>query len=337
MWPRLEGHATIRSIPEDFIVEEQLGFETDGEGEHLLIHIRKKSLNTDQVARGLARHAGIARKQVSFAGMKDRNAVTSQYFSVHLPGIKPEDEPDWTALQSDQLEVLSSHRHKRKLRRGALKANRFKLRLRDLDIEPAVIDTRLNLIMKRGVPNYFMGQRFGRQCNNLVQAEKMLIDGQRIRDRHLRGVYLSAARSWLFNQVLSARIDANCWDTGLAGDCMLLDHSRSCFHVDAIDEDLSRRLMAGSVHPTGPLWGRGDSMVSSTASEFELGALAEWQTWMAGLEKLGLESARRRLRVIVRDLQWDRPEKEVLDLRFTLPPGCYATAVLRELVACRPG
>jgi tRNA pseudouridine13 synthase len=331
VWPRLEAQATIRSVPEDFIVDEQLGFDADGEGEHVLLHIRKKGMNTDWVARSLARTAGIARKSVSFAGMKDRNAVTSQYFSVHLPGVKTEDEPDWTSLQSDQLEVLSARRHKRKLRRGALKANRFRLRLRGIEIDQAVVDERLNLIRNRGVPNYFMGQRFGHQCNNLVRAEKMLLDGQRIRDRHLRGIYLSAARSWLFNLVLSARIDANSWDAGIDGDSMMLDHSHSCFHVDSIDEELSQRLVTGEIHPTGPLWGRGDSMLSSAASGFELDALADWQSWMTGLEKMRMDMSRRRLRVNIHDLEWDWLENNVLGLSFSLPPGSYATAVLREL------
>jgi tRNA pseudouridine13 synthase len=159
----------------------------------------------------------------------------------------------------------------------------------------------------------------------------MLLDGQRIRDRHLRGIYLSAARSWLFNRVLSARIDANSWDTGIDGDSMMLDHSHSCFPVDSIDEELSQRLATGEIHPTGPLWGQGDSMLSSTASGFELDALVDWQSWMTGLEKMRMDMARRRLRVNVRDLEWDWPENDVLKLSFSLPPGSYATAVLREL------
>jgi len=331
VWPRLDDQATIRSTPDDFIVDEQLGFAPDGEGEHVLLHIRKKGLNTDRVAREIARHAEIARKSVSFAGMKDRNAITSQHFSVHLPGVRPEDEPNWSALQNDQLEVISAHRHKRKLRRGALSGNRFQLRLRDLDADHTLIEERLSLIMNRGVPNYFMSQRFGHQCNNLVRAEKILIDGQRIRDRHMRGVYLSAARSWLFNQVLSARIDENCWDRGVGGDSLMLDHSRSCFKADSIDEDLTHRLAAGEIHPTGPLWGQGESMVSSTASELELKALADWNPWMTGLEQLRMDMARRRLRVNVNDLEWDWPENDVLELYFSLPPGSYATAVLREI------
>jgi tRNA pseudouridine13 synthase len=330
-WPRLDVSATIRSRPEDFIVDEQLGFTPDGEGEHVLLHVRKRNLNTDQVARMLARHAGLPRKVVSYAGMKDRNALTSQYFSIHMPGVRPVDEPDWTALENEQLAVLAATRHSRKLRRGALTGNRFQLRLCGIESQHEILQERLTLIAANGVPNYFMAQRFGHAGNNLARGEAMLLGAQRVRDRHLRGLYLSATRSWLFNQVLSARVDAHNWNQALEGDSMMLDHSRACFSAAHIDEDILRRLASGEIHPTGPLWGRGQSMVSGAALETERAALSEWQAWMAGLEKAAIDMARRRLRMNVAEIAWSWPEDDVLQLSFELAPGCYATAMLREL------
>ena len=332
-WPSLQARAGIRTRPEDFVVDEQLGFEPDGTGEHVLLHVRKRGLNTDHVARMLARHAGVAKKSIGYAGLKDRNAVTSQYFSVHLPGNATGDEPDWQVLNDGQLEILSVARHGRKLRTGALTGNRFQLRLTDVQGDRTTLDERLQLIRDKGVPNYFMTQRFGHNGQNLVKAERMLLEGQRVRDRHLRGLYLSAARSWLFNRVVSARIEAGCWDRALPGDSMMLDHSRACFLVEEVDDPLSERLSASEIHPTGPLWGRGRERVAKAALELERRVLADWQPWCEGLEKAGVEMARRRVRVRVEDLAWYWSAEDQLELSFFLAPGCYATAVVRELCA----
>ena len=330
-WPPIDASARIRSVPEDFIVDEQLGFVADGEGEHVLLHIRKRNLNTDQVARMLARLAGIPVKRVGYAGLKDRNAVTSQYFTIHLPGVRSADEPDWCSLQDDRLEILSVTRHGRKLRRGALTGNRFRLRLRAVQGDRETLETRLHLIHDRGVPNYFMTQRFGHAGQNLVRAERMLLEGQRVRERHLRSLYLSAARSWLFNLVLSARIDAGCWDKALPGDSMMLDHSRACFLAGAIDDELTGRLETGEIHPTGPLWGRGRPMLDGEALAFEQSVLDDWLAWRHGLERAGVDMARRRLRVRTETLSWSWPCDDELELTFSLGPGSYATAVIREL------
>jgi tRNA pseudouridine13 synthase len=332
-WPRLDARATARSEPEDFIVEERLGFDPAGQGEHVLLHVCKRGLNTDQVARALARHADVKRVSIGFAGLKDRHAVTSQYFSVHLPGISEQAEPDWTALNSTQLKVLSATRHTRKLRRGGLIGNAFRLCLREVQGDPDVITERLQCVSESGVPNYFMDQRFGHQCNNLARADEMLLQGKRIRDRHMRGIYLSSARSWLFNLVLSARIDADNWNSALEGDSYMLDQSRSCFQVDNIDETLQTRLARLEVHPTGPLWGRGRSLVDGRTAILEEQALAEWEGWKSGLEMVGLDMARRRLRMRVAGLEWTWPDSDRLELSFSLQPGSYATAVLRELIS----
>jgi len=221
-WPRVLGQpdarGLIRSCPEDFRVDEELGFEADGEGEHLLIHLRKRNRNTDQVARQLARHAGVRARDVSYCGLKDRVAVTTQWFSIWLPG-KP--DPDWSSLEDDDVKILSQTRHRKKLPRGALRANRFTLVLRELEGDREALEKRLVRVLEQGVPNYFGEQRFGRGGSNLQAAQSMFA-GHRVKDRHLRGLYLSAARSFLFNEVLAARIAEGNWNQVLAGEALML-------------------------------------------------------------------------------------------------------------------
>lgn len=333
-WSRTNARAVIRTIPEDFIVEEKLGFQPDGHGEHVFLYIRKRNMNTEYVARILARHAGTRTVSVGYAGLKDRFACTSQYFTVHLPGAR-DDSPDWTELEGDQLKILSVSRHSRKLRRGGLAENLFRLRLREVQGNRDDLSDRLQTINAAGVPNYFMEQRFGHECNNLVQAERLLLQGKRIKDRHKRGLYLSAARSWLFNLVLSRRVEMNNWDTGLNGDSFMLDGSRSCFLVDVVDNDIEARLVNQEIHPAGPLWGGGRNLATATALQLEEEALKEWEHWKAGLEQSGVEMGRRRLRSHVRGLEWSWHDANTLDVSFSLAPGSYATAVLRELCDIR--
>ncbi len=163
-----EATGLIRVNPEDFQVDEILGFELSGEGEHVCLHIRKRNSNTAFVAKQIARLADVKNMDVSYAGLKDRNAVTTQWFSVYLSN---KTEPDWQQLNTDEVEVLEVVRHNRKLRRGALKGNRFKICVRELQGDHESLEQRLQTIRGKGVPNYFGEQRFGR--DNLEQATAM--------------------------------------------------------------------------------------------------------------------------------------------------------------------
>ena len=321
----------LRSRPEDFVVDELALVEPSGEGEHVLLHIRKRDTNTDWLARQLARFAGVRPVDVGYAGLKDRRAVTSQWFSVRLAGRA---EPDWAALDLPEVAVLSHARHGRKLQRGALRGNRFTLTVRELTGEREAIDARLRAIAERGVPNYFGEQRFGRGGANLDAAAAMLVEGRRVRDRHRRGLYLSAARAWLFNQTLAARVTAGTWDTAVSGDVMILDGRRSHFRLDEADEAIAARLAAFDIHPSGPLWGAGERPVEAEALAVEDAVLAGWEPWCEGLAKAGLKQERRALRLRVQDLTWTSPEPDTLQLSFALTAGAYATAVLREIVRC---
>lgn len=331
-WARAHGSLTtrarIRVQPEDFRVEEVLGFEADGAGPHVMLKVEKRGSNTHWVAGQLARHAGVPSRELGYAGLKDRHAITVQHFTVNIDR-KP--EPDWSAVGGDSFKVLGTARHRRKLKPGVLKGNRFRLVLRDLSESAVSLVPKLEVISKRGVPNYFGSQRFGRDGANISKAAAML-GGKRIHDRRLMSLLLSTARSLIFNAVLSRRVQAGNWDSLLDGDVLMLDGSRSVFRSETGDTDLPTRIIAQDVHPTGPLWGRGESMAGGAVRALEEAAALEYPVLADGLISVGLEAARRSLRLPVRDFSWLAPDDRTLILEFYLPAGAYATAVLRELV-----
>ena len=195
----------IRSEPEDFFVAEEPGFDLDGEGEHHYLHIEKRGQNTAWVAERLASFARVRAMDVSYSGRKDRHAVTHQWFSVWLPG-RP--APAWETLSIPGVRIMETSRHSRKLRRGSHAANRFSVRLRDMT-SAADIDTRLSMIRDAGFPNYFGEQRFGRDGGNLARADALLRGD--VRPDRKKDIYLSAARSHLFNLELAGRVADGSW------------------------------------------------------------------------------------------------------------------------------
>ena len=320
--------ANIRTTPEDFFVEEIPSFEPTGEGEHFLLTLEKRGLNTAAVAKQLAGWAGLPEMAIGYAGMKDRHAVTRQRFSVHLPRRVA---PDVATLESGQLHVIEHAWHNRKLPRGALAGNRFVLVLREVQGERQAIDARLALIAARGLPNWFGEQRFGREGGNVAAALSMF-EGRRVR-RDQRSILLSAARSALFNQVLAARVQDGSWDAALEGEVWVLSGSRSVFGPEPWSEALAGRLAAFDIHPSGPLWGAGELRSAGECATQELSALYDTQAiaLRAGLEKAELKQERRALRLLAEDLQWEWLDDATLRLAFSLPPGSYATALLQEL------
>lgn len=320
--------ASMRSVPEDFQVDELPAFEASGEGEHLLLDIRKRGANTVAVARQLAQWAGVPEMGVSYAGQKDRHAVTTQRFSVHLPRRVA---PDLALLESDEVHVLASTWHNRKLQRGALAGNRFTLVLRGVQGARDAIEQRLQAIATRGLPNWFGEQRFGRDGGN-VRAALAMFGGRRVR-KDQRSMLLSAARSALFNRVLAARVEQGNWDAALDGEVWMLDGSRSVFGPEPMSEALAERLARFDIHPSGPLWGTGELRTAGAALALEQAALADEQALAlrAGLEQAGLKQERRALRLRPALMRHVWLQDDVLELAFALPPGCYATAVLHEL------
>ena len=322
------ARATLSPEPEDFRVTEIEKFRPSGSGTHAWLKIRKRGVNTEEVAGELARIAGAPRSAVGFAGMKDRLAVATQWFSVDLAGRS---EPRWTALESESIEILEVALHSRKLRRGALLGNRFKIVLRETSGAITELRARLQTLRTTGVPNYFGPQRFGRDGANLRLAWSLLVERRRIRARYRRGIALSAARAHVFNRVLAARVESGTWCAPVSGDVMVLDRRGSVFALDPDDDTIVARAARGEIHPTGPLWGRGHRLVKDAAREVEDRIVAELAALCQGLERERLEQGRRALRVMVRELGCRVRSSRSMALEFSLPPGAFASMVLAEL------
>ena len=331
VWPYVYGQPSgfgkIRSVPEDFIVKENLAFEPSGEGEHAFLQIEKTGENTDYVARQLARFANVRQRDVSFAGLKDRHAVTTQWFSVWLPGKA---DPDWTQFESGSMKVLHSVRHARKLKRGVLSGNSFKLIIRDWQGDKDKTIRQLEAIKANGIANYYGAQRFGNEGQNVNKALAMFQGAKAGREQ--RSLYLSAVRSFLFNQILASRVIRLNWNQPVAGDTYMFDLSHSCFKSELPDAEIIRRLEAKEIHPAGVLWGRGEADVSADALSIEQGIIDAYPELAQGLIKFEVDKDRRALRVTVQDLNWQFVDDTTLALGFTLPAGSYATSVLREII-----
>jgi tRNA pseudouridine13 synthase len=328
------SQALFKQQSADFIVREKLGYEPCGEGEHLYVWLRKTDLNTAFVAEQLARHCKIPLRNVSYAGRKDKFAVSEQWFGIHLPGKR---DIDWTGFSLDGTEILASKRHNKKLRTGQLIGNHFEIRLRNLS-HPEAFTQRLALVQQAGVPNYFGEQRFGvrksgdgqlQQGGNLDLAERM-VQGESIRNRNKRSMAISALRSWLFNHVVSERIAAQTDHAILVGDALKLAGSNSFFVANTVDAELERRLIERDIELTAPMWGSGGLACVSAARKFELGCIEPYRAVANSLEQLGLKQERRALNVFPNNLSWQFDKNDVT-LKFDLPAGCFATAVIREL------
>lgn len=326
-WPwsggKPDGSAVLRQNFDDFVVTEELGFPADGEGEHAFLYIEKTDQTSDNVARSIARLAGVEVGRVGYCGMKDRRAVCRQFFSIGLAGVS---EPDWSQLEVGGIRVLSVSRHRKKLRRGVHRRNHFSLRLRQVDVARDLLETRLENIASNGVPNYFGQQRFGRDFRNLQICERWMSGGKAPRQREQRGMILSAARSWLFNTCLGAAVADDSWNQVSLGDVCMLAGSRSFFVADGSAEDLAQRHTSGDLHRGIPLWGTGESDWCDNAVIKANQRLAEWLC----TQRLKLEY--RPARLMPDDFSWQFCDHGNLQLDFGLPAGGYATTVVRELV-----
>lgn len=319
--------AKIRCFAEDFQVVEELGFTPEGAGEHVFLYIRKTGENTDWVARQLANFAQISPRDVSYAGKKDRHAVTEQWFCVKFP-IKR--NLNWALFGGDSIQVLQSVRHPRKLRLGTLQGNRFRLCLREVS-DMQELQRRVEHVAETGVPNYFGEQRFGRGFGNLTKGIALLKGEYQERQRNKKGMYISAVRSWLFNQFVSQRIEQGLWSRLLLGDAMMIEGSHSCFVIDEIDESIQERFVAQAVHVTAPMWGHGDLLTQVEAREWE-NAQAQCRDEICQLLcNVSLKQERRAIRLLPKGLHLDVESDNVAWLEFSLPAGAFATSVLREL------
>ena len=319
----------VKANPEDFVVIEDLGYRPDGDGEQVLVRIRKTGCNTRFVAEALAKFAGIHPRDVSFAGMKDRHAVTEQWFCLRIPG---KETPDLSAFALEGCEVLESARHRRKLRTGALQGNAFTLILRQISDREAV-EQRLQQIALSGVPNYFGEQRFGHEGNNLLMARRWAANEIRVKERNKRSFLLSAARSAMFNQVASDRLAQSGLTTVMAGDALQLTGRGSWFVAEEAElATLQARVDNDELRVTAPLPASGAWGTLGNALVFEQQSLAAEAELITLLEREKVDAARRALLVKPRDLRWSWQDDLTVELNFWLPAGSFATTLVREVL-----
>jgi tRNA pseudouridine13 synthase len=321
------GSARFKAAFEDFQVDEILGFEPTGEGEHCLAWIEKVDRNTNDVATEVAKKLGIRRRLVEHCGLKDRNAITRQWFSLHLPG---RDCPSAEELNSNGIRVLKFTRNLRKLRRGCHYGNRFTIRLRECTFSKEEAAQRWQAIVARGVPNYFGPQRFGNDGANIELARRFMSGEVEIRDRSLRGILISAARSFIFNACVAKRIELGTWDVPMDGEVFGFADKRSLVIPGNLRGDEFERVLNGTLELTAPLWGEGESLSLGQVREFEDRIAQSYPEIIAGLARFHLKKERRviRLRPEASAIDWE--SDTTLVLRFDLPSGTYATTLLRE-------
>lgn len=326
-WPTSGGgriaSGRLKTTPGDFIVDELLEFlesgsvvdadATPGSGEHLCLKLEKVGDNTEYVARELARMADCRNFDVGFCGLKDRHAVTRQWFSLYRPGCEAQD----ASLIEDiaaRWPVLAASRQARKLRRGEHNGNGFIVTLRAVTGEHEVIDRALVRLADIGAPNYFGPQRFGNGGANLDRA--VHLDPATLNRRSRSGgkgrggkkragsdgsknvLYFSAARSWLFNEVLAARVEDGSW------------------------------AEAGA---TGPLWGDGGTTASGPLETLERDIVAQTPGLASLFSVTRMKPERRPLAVKPERLSWQWLADDSLELTFLLSPGQYATTILSDI------
>lgn len=327
-YSKIEASAVLKDSCNDFKVSEELPFVPDGEGENFFLYIEKTGINTEDLSRQIAKFAQVPLMDVGYAGLKDRQGITSQWFSIRIPGKR---ELDWKMLDSDKIKVLEITKNRKKLKRGVLKGNNFSITLRALKTDKEKLIERLNTIKRDGFPNYFGEQRFGFECKNINSVKQMFNGERKVKKKHLKGLYLSSARGFIFNSYLNKRIEKGNWDKPLNGDVMKFFDNDSIFVLGEMDEKIRLRIENNDICITGPLAGDGGICPEAESAEFEKNVLKECDLFYQGLIDNKVKSSRRALKIIPSEMEWVF-ENDCLILNFFLPKGSYATSLIREVV-----
>ncbi len=315
LWQSQRASAVFKSQPADFIVNERLDWDFRGSGEHLFLHIEKTNSNTQWLAKQLAKFYQVPPRDIGYSGLKDRHAVTRQYFSVRLPGIKP---GAYALPEHDDYRVIAHVLHDKKLKRGNHRYNDFIIRLRQVQGDAAIIDSRLAYIRTNGCPNFFDSQRFGHDENNLRRAVAWINGETEVRKGHEKSLLLSALRAAVFNQQLAGRVAQQTWHTVLAGDTVVLDGSNSYFIAEQVDKTLQRRAQEKDIHPAGRLIGA------------ESGWVKDKPALQVLLRRQHVSEGYRPLRLVLPILTWQRQADDYI-VTMRLPSGAYASGVLRHI------
>jgi tRNA pseudouridine13 synthase len=325
--PQISG--LLKSRPEDFIVTEELGFEPNGEGEHLFLFIEKVGLSTHELINNVAEIYQLRPRDIGYSGLKDKHALCRQWLSLHLPGK----EADSSIDKGDGFKILKAVRNRSKLRPGTHKSNHFEICLREVSVLPEASELQLSSIEKQGFANYFGEQRFGRNQDNVQQALKQLGRGRVPRQR--KGILISSLRSFLFNQILSRRLQLGHWELPLDGDVFMLSGTRSIFS-EPVDQALLERYQSMDISSSSSLYGKGRNQMSGQAAEIEEAVFSEHPAITQCLEDQSAKLEMRALRVRPREFEYHfEGGQELLNIRLSLPSGSYLTTLLDHFIETR--
>ena len=344
------AHASIdfhfKQSPRDFVVEELPLYEFSGEGEHLILFVRKKSLSTNEMIGQIARYLGIKNREIGYAGLKDKHAMTKQYISIH----KKYEE----ALENfnfDGIKILSKTYHNNKIKIGHLKGNRFYIKVKKVNpTSAAKIDEALKSISNAGMPNYFGYQRFGNDGDNHILGEKLAKGEARERNPRVKKLLINAYQSHLFNLWLSRRLEINALVTSfepkeietllnmpndevkkmkaqthpfklISGDVMEHYPYGKLFEYDGAEEDLTR-FNDRNISVTGLLCGTKVRTSTGLAGDIEKGFDDE----------ISADGARRYAWIYPTEVEGRfNPVEAQYEMNFTLPKGSYATVLIEEI------
>ena len=329
----------LKQSPEDFFVEEVLGFEPLGEGEHLLLQIRKRLLTTEELINLVARDFGLKARDIGVSGLKDKVAVTTQWLSLYLPGASA----NFNFPEVTDYQVIQYGWHNRKLRRGTHIANRFNVVLRGVELSPTnsiLAEKTLDQIASlkaTGMANYFGEQRFGQQQDNVEKALQHLSTARKSKrlTRTRRGIYLSSLRSFLFNQILSLRIKEGFWRQPMKGDVFMLRGSRSIFSSE-VNEEILTRFTEMDISSSASLAGRGRSKIEGEAAELEQTIFNQHSEVVDCLERQSVDLQMRPCRIALVDLEVEyNAEQRTITIKTELPSGSYLTTLLDHFVSTR--
>ena len=338
-WTAPHARADLKTFASDFLVEEILGFEPEGKGEFVYLWVEKQGVNTDYLAKRLAQAADISPNRVTYAGVKDRHACTRQWFCLHMTGQVPDlSVIEQVFREPEMVRVLSQTRHSKKLKTGGLQGNRFVLRLRNIQGERSEIEQRLSLIERFGVPNYYGEQCFGIQGNNLVNGYKFVMPGRKGTHKlnKTQSFWLSAIRSWFFNEALSQFVEQGSWDTLSVGDIAQPRDGMQSFRIKEHSLENLVRHRNGEISPVLPLISDGWPMGTNPERAKAMTELyAEQSELLEGLISFDFSRDSRATRIVPTNMAWELlsngKEPDQLVLQFELPKGAFATSVLREL------
>lgn len=339
-WSKPEVTGDLKTHVQDFYVEEQLGFEPDDKGEFCFVFIEKQGVNTDFLAKRLAQIVGIAPNKVTYSGVKDRHACTRQWFCLHVLN----QEPDLSGIQDvfrepESVRVIALLRHSKKLRTGAHLSNRFVIRLRGIRGDLNELEGRLNLIKEGGVPNYYGPQRFGINGNNLHNGKGFVLRGRHGRRKlsKTESFWLSSIRSWCFNQSLSDQIENGMWSRLCDGDIAQFQRKDEQFRVKNIDALIHLSAIRGEISPVLPMISEGWEAGTGPQRELAIKAsLSDHTELVDGLIGFDLSRDSRLARLVPMNMAWEllRENEDNIQLivEFSLPKGCFATSVFREMI-----